>query len=69
MEDGRRLLDKQNITLAVLVNIASTPLGTASIDCELLQRQTNLPGELESVCRIWRASAGVPAAPRASEVL
>ncbi|MCW3611262.1 hypothetical protein, partial [Burkholderia cenocepacia] len=30
---------EQNITLAVLVNIASTPLGTASIDCELLQFQ------------------------------
>ena len=28
---------EQNITLAVLVNIASTPLGAASIDCELLQ--------------------------------
>lgn len=27
---------EQNITLAVLVNIASTPLGAASIDCELL---------------------------------
>lgn len=29
---------EQNITLAVLVNIASTPLGAASIDCELLQQ-------------------------------
>lgn len=28
---------EQNVTLAVLVNIASTPLGAASIDCELLQ--------------------------------
>ncbi|UIY59766.1 GNAT family N-acetyltransferase [Burkholderia cepacia] len=31
---------EQNITLAVLVNIASTPLGAASIDCELLHKPT-----------------------------
>lgn len=49
---------EQNITLAVLVNIASTPLGAAGIDCELLQLRAQTASCLTCSASADRAGHG-----------